>query len=475
MAASRKPETRNFSYPIKRMGELSSDQPSSSFGESSARAADKRGGSPGRHQAVGPSHDDGNLNNSYRDSFPNVGRLSKGITGKTESKPLIDQTSVKPPVLAQMPARRIRPSTKQISAPIPLRPAEGPSSSSAYEAPIIDPKNLGVPWEALGSHPIKESLSSRSNIQDGQDTKAQDIETQDTKAKRRKYIVCEKDADDSIVLINREPPVATVDRIAERRKGRVFSTKNWQKQLEELSHSASEETNEAGQGAKAPFEGTIPTIELSPPSDDGNPQYVNPGLLSVDDTFKILYRSGKKENRSLKKHLHRLQPLAWLVSEAEGIDINNTAALAEALRDIIEDRQMLMSILPLAVTLCEDQGIDFNSKAFEALPQALDEVLNERDRAKYAVSHHQRVRQLLENRYLLSASPPMHVRPMLGPLGARKPTLTLPNIYPTISYPVASHIQTDSAAGGAGSLNNLIYFLPSKQDPPLPDRHIDCQ
>jgi hypothetical protein len=87
-----------------------------------------------------------------------------------------------------------------------------------------------------------------------------------------------------------------------------------------------------------------------------------------------------------------------LIAEAENIDIHDSTALAEALRDIMDDRQKLTNLVPLAVTLCADQGIEFDSEEFDSLPQALRKVFADRDRAKYVAGHHKRARHHLEGR-----------------------------------------------------------------------------
>jgi hypothetical protein len=213
-----------------------------------------------------------------------------------------------------------------------------------------------------------------------------------TKARHRKFVIFERD-DEQILL---KEPKPLPDSSTARRRGRVFSTANMGSSLHQFPNFNTEQANQEGQEAQKPVECGIPTIRLSPPK-EGDIQQVQTKTLSVDHAYKILHLESERENRRLRR-FKDLQSLAWLISEAEGIELSDTAALAEALRDIIEDRQKLGNLLPLAVTLCEDQGIEFETEAFDALPLALDKVLADRDRAQYVAGHHKRARQRLERR-----------------------------------------------------------------------------
>ncbi|KAI1823584.1 hypothetical protein F4861DRAFT_549572 [Xylaria intraflava] len=388
MAYNGNPEAQYYNHPNSLTSGFPDQQPSSSLQAPSARVAGTRRQPREFHKPAGTSHSDEKMKKYNRGCPPSVGWLSEGPTTKAKQNLVADEAGIKQPASKQVP-HRIRPCIERISGPILLNPRERPGGAPPFEPPVIDPRNLGSAREALHSHPIRQVSLTKRRILEG---------NQDTKNQNRKVVVCEKD-DDSIVLISPRPPE---DVLAKRRQGRIFPAHTRETMLREAERQDSpgpagrETKHEEKKVGKSP-ERVIPAIEVSPPSDDETHQ-ADPGLLSVDDVYKSLYNEYKRENRSLARDVRRLQPLAWLVSEAESININDTAALAEALRGIIEDRQMLMKILPLAITLCADQGIEFNDAAFEALPEALDKVLHDRERARHAAAHHIRAKYILRSR-----------------------------------------------------------------------------
>ncbi|KAI2628932.1 hypothetical protein GGS21DRAFT_229647 [Xylaria nigripes] len=383
MSSTKNAEPQFYSHASRLRSQASSYPPSSRV--PSARVAGTRG-QPGKlPQDVGISHIEEMKKDDRRTLPSTYGRFSEGPAAVGRQKQLIDEASIVQPASKQPLARRIRPPTERMPASTPPHPAQAPWTSFPPEPPKIDRRNLGSLREALHSHPVTQVSSAQRSSVAGDD---------DTKAQHRKYVICETDEDDSVLLMR---PKGSVDPSTDRRQGRVFATERWEIGLQEILRPESWSSIEEEKGKEKPSEPTIPTIKVSPPS-DGETQPVSPGLLTVDSTYKILHKKSKKENRHLSRRLQSLQPLAWLVSEAEGIDVNDTVRLAEALRTIIDDRQMLINTLPLAVTLCADQGIEFNDDAFEALPQALDKVLFDREQARIAASHHKKARKLLESR-----------------------------------------------------------------------------
>ncbi|GAW25129.1 hypothetical protein SAMD00023353_0200070 [Rosellinia necatrix] len=301
-----------------------------------------------------------NFNPSSSSEWP----LGRG-NGNTRGKQLIDKANIRQPT------------------PGPIRQHTGSgftfSLPQVPTPPKVDRRNLGSKDDALHSHPV----GNRALESPRSDNKI--------KGKHRKFVICETDDDDDCISL--KGPDSPTDSVAKRRQGHVFSMKTLEAEFQEFPRPESWKGKETENHTHQTAKHTIPVIKLTPPP-EGDIDQVDPSLLTVDKAYKTLLRKAEREARSLK----RLVPLAWLTAEAKGIDINNTSALAEALRDIIEDRDRLSNLLPLAVTLCADQGITFDTNAFEALPQALEKVLSDRRRAKFAAEYNKREKQKLERR-----------------------------------------------------------------------------
>ncbi|TGJ85973.1 hypothetical protein E0Z10_g2808 [Xylaria hypoxylon] len=229
-------------------------------------------------------------------------------------------------------------------------------SRAMSNSPQINPHNLDLAHEALHSHPgsPQHPGSPRSH-------KA-------IKAQNRKFAIY---------------------------GDQFFSAKTPGVMLEQFPGSDSCETNGGEQSVVKAVDSAIPIIRLIPPP-EGNVQQIDKWRrrLSTSDAYKSLHGKSERENRMLR----RLLPLAWLTAEAEGTETNDASVLVEALKDIIEDRKRLTDLLPLAAALCAEQGIKFNTDAFETLPRTLDKVLADVKRAKYAAGHHKRARKELERR-----------------------------------------------------------------------------
>ncbi|KAI3323568.1 hypothetical protein HD806DRAFT_522711 [Xylariaceae sp. AK1471] len=387
--ASRQLESQYYSRPHSSASEISRFQ---SLPQAPLTAAVGTGVQP-RDLPKASSYDNGQKAKQNEERSSHFGRL---LGGKSRAKQLIDKASIGQPMplLPQPPPRPARPSIEQgpasfltypvveLSRPVLLNDGLPAKPTS----PRIDPRHLGSVDEALHSHPTQGLLENLAG-------RCLPKSDKSIKSRHRKFVICERDDDEQIFL--REPKPSP-DLLTERRRGRVFSTVGTEGSLHQFPNPDTWKTNQEDQGAEKLIECGVPTIKLSPP-EEGDVQQVEPNNLSVGHAYKILHHDAEREVRRLRR-LKGLQPLAWLIAEAEGIDPNDTAALAEALRDIIEDRYKLNNLLPLAVTLCVDQGIEFDNKAFQELPQALEKILADRDRAQYVAGHHKRARQKLECR-----------------------------------------------------------------------------
>ncbi|KAK5624498.1 hypothetical protein RRF57_000214 [Xylaria bambusicola] len=302
--------------------------------------------------------------------------------GKSTSKPLAPATPVKNkshnvtkygaritrnPALIDQPV---------VEWPLPSRPL---SSSHALDSPPqIDSRNLGSAKEALHSHPTRLWVEDKARGFTGND--------KDTKVQNRKFVICEREYDGHMVIKRPGHPAVA----ASKSQGAI---------LEQILGLGSGETIEDRTVSK-PGDPAIPTIQITPPS-EGSVKTEKTDHICANSAYKDLHRKSEKENRLLKRQLKRVVPLAYLVSEAEGIDINNTTALKEKLEWIIEDSRMLEKLLPLITTLCDDQRIELNIKTLEILPRALQHVLSdakETKRARFVAGHHKRARQALESR-----------------------------------------------------------------------------
>ncbi|KAI1163682.1 hypothetical protein F5B18DRAFT_671937 [Nemania serpens] len=270
---------------------------------------------------------------------------------KGAGKQLIDKTGIARPVGSQA----VPPSAEE------LRKL---SLLTVPKPPRIDTQNLGTANEGLHSHPTDTLLETYHS-------------DKEIKKWHRKLVICERDNEDYTLL---NGPVPSKDIFGKRRQGNGFRKPDY----------AEENVEES---VKKATDCTIPAIRLVPPPEGD----VEPSRsLAVDEAYKILFRRSERENRSLRG----LIPLAWLLAEAEGIDIHDTAALVEALEGIIKDRQRLLDLLPLAATLCADQGIDPETGTLETLPRVLDRVLKDREAAKFAAGHAKRAKLKLERRVI---------------------------------------------------------------------------
>ncbi|KAI0908899.1 hypothetical protein F4823DRAFT_639579 [Ustulina deusta] len=299
-------------------------------------------------------------------------------TGNDGDKYFADRASIEQPSpLPGTPHPYLpRPSANLDSSPQESRGFTIPKS------PQIDPRNLGSENEALHSHPCLEGLTWDSTQSD-----------KETKAWNRKFVIYGRGDADHIIL---KGPEHSETLVTERPRSPIFSSKARDATLELFPSPESWETN-GEKIVEEPADSAIPAIQLNPPA-EGDTQKVDTGHLCVNRAYKDLHEKSERENRKLNGQLRRLLPLASLLSEAEGIDIEDTQALKEALRDIIEDNRRLTNLWPLAVTLSADQGIELNTDEFGALHHALEKALADVKRAKFAAGHHKRIRKSLECR-----------------------------------------------------------------------------
>lgn len=259
----------------------------------------------------------------------------------------------------------------------PVRGVADPILPTASSSSRFTIQNLGTTDEGLHSHPIRGVAMASPSIDE------------DTKSENRMTAICETKGD-YVLMQGRRP---SSDVIAERRRGGVFSLEALEKEFQKFPHPGIWKKNNKGNKDKPIAEPVIPAIRIVAPP-EGDVEQVDKTLLSVDQAYKNLHRKSERENRSLK----RLIPLAVLVAETESIDINNTQALVEALRSIIDDRQTLAKLVPLAVTISTDQGIDFDFDRLEELEQALDNILDEKQRAVFSAEYNKRAKTRLERR-----------------------------------------------------------------------------
>jgi len=309
-----------------------------------------------------------------RDKGSCVGRLL-GKSSKAH-KTIIDKGDIGQPIplargsrpLVQYPVEGVRP-------PVPPKDI----LANKLSPPAIDTRNLGTAHETFHSNPPLGNLSIESSRY-----------TRSRKSRNRKFVILERDEDEQVII--REPALLT-DSVAGRRQGIIFPKEAPENHIHELLSPEVMEVNHIDQGVNSVDRQSVPAVVISPP-EEGNIPQTEPDRLSVDYAYKILHRKAEKE---VHKYA-RLLPLARLVSKTEKININDTTALAEALRKIVNERRELMDLLPLASMLCQEDGTKLDRGAFKALPEVLQKVLSERDRAQYVASHHKRAREILEAR-----------------------------------------------------------------------------
>ncbi|KAI1089080.1 hypothetical protein F5B19DRAFT_504998 [Rostrohypoxylon terebratum] len=301
--------------------------------------------------------------------------------------------------------------------PRPRRPSDAPgymsqlyeltgSAASRQEPKKIEIKreNLGQAHEALRSHPV--------NLAPRVDTTEKGVRVQNAPLKH-----IGKSGDlRSVVKTGAQSRRSSVERRrmadtkADRRKGRVFlnpqslyefpNPENFESAEEETDGRVWEDAGFDAPHTPATRKSPVPEITLTQPTpiDENTPlQSEEPQkLLGVDDCYKVLYHGQVKELRGLRHTLRYLVPLAWLVAEAEGVDLNDMGALENALKTIIADREKLFDLFPLAQLLAEDQKVDIDD--FKALPRALNNVMADRDSAKRIADYHKIVSRRLEGK-----------------------------------------------------------------------------
>ncbi|GAW19981.1 hypothetical protein ANO14919_094750 [Xylariales sp. No.14919] len=286
---------------------------------------------------------------------------------------LTDKTSIGQSLYSgppRTPARLSLTSFPEYLAPKPTR--------EMFNSLQIGTHNLSSENQVLRSNSTPSSLESVAESPPQSDKVI--------KAQNRKFAIYERVDSRSILLRGPEP---LKDLLARHPQGQIISTQAWRATLERLPSSDTRETNKESKIEEI-GDYAIPVIRLTPPP-EGDVQQVDLWRLSTNDAYKSLYEKSERENRTLK----RILPLVWLTAEAEGLDTYDAVTLEYTLRGIIEDRQRL---LPLAAILCADQGIEFDTEAFEALPSALEKILKDAERAKFAAGHHKRARKQLESR-----------------------------------------------------------------------------
>ncbi|KAI1383601.1 uncharacterized protein F4822DRAFT_434714 [Hypoxylon trugodes] len=202
----------------------------------------------------------------------------------------------------------------------------------------------------------------------------------------------------------------TKDLKAERRKGRVFNEEDLPKDLYEFPSPddwVTEDEAEEYFWEDAGFDDiqepaseqkplvrrleTIPEIVITEPDDEGSaeqnrkkPRMQYKNQLSVDNSFEVLYHKQTSQVRKLKGRVDCLHVLAFLVAQAEDLDMDDLVAVHGALKHIIDDRDKLFDLFPLAKTLAKDQKLD--AKDVKALHRALKKVLLDRDNALQEVA-----------------------------------------------------------------------------------------
>ncbi|KAI1131287.1 hypothetical protein F5Y10DRAFT_262255 [Nemania abortiva] len=303
--------------------------------------------------------------------------------GNSWWKQLADKASVGQPLLPPS-----RPTSRPISRPIKIspptlitypienRPRE--STSLIAKSPMINTQNLGSVSEALHSSPTHVWPDSRA-IEPPRSSK-------ETKRQNRKFVICERDDNDYVIIKGPTPPT---DLPVESQEERTPPTHEFQEFPSFRSSEADEE-----EGDEQTVDPTIPIIRVIPPPEGDVNQIEDEERLSVEVAYKSLLKKCNGEIRMLRK----LLPLAFIVSETEGIKLDKTEKLAEALQEIIDDRRRLAKLLPLAAILCKDQGINLDPKAFKSFPRALNQVFKDRDDARFEAQYNKREKERLERR-----------------------------------------------------------------------------
>ncbi|KAI1659676.1 hypothetical protein F4813DRAFT_351634 [Daldinia decipiens] len=314
------------------------------------------------------------------------------------------------------------------------------SSKPPLRNPSIQKKNLGKSKDALGSYPVGAWLDdSKKTHPPRQILLKSSAEYSEEDAPRVVRSRPSSRITSSSTFSEPEPtrdikPSLPADVRAERRKGRIFLNGNPSRSLYEFpdpevwSNEDGDESDDddddddqfwddagfddynfddAGfeeavfesTGEQDLTDGSIPEIIVSSPSDEESEskrRMSSEDLLKPDDVYKVLWKQQTKETRFLNETQRFLLPLAWLVAEAERIDVNDLPALEMALKSIIEDRQKLIDLFPLAKILAKDQKVDVND--FKSLPRMLKNIIADRDNAKRLAEYHRVARRKLESR-----------------------------------------------------------------------------
>ncbi|KAI0817787.1 hypothetical protein GGR55DRAFT_693975 [Xylaria sp. FL0064] len=281
-------------------------------------------------------------NASYSKSSPRV-PLTPAVG--TWGQRLADNASIGNPVLPQ------KASTLHSAHPPKTVSYSSPRESGAVtlpvipKPPVIDPRNLGSGKEALRSHPTRSY--------------------KETETQNRKFVIF-NDNDGRTIL---KGPEQSTEISPRSRKGQVVPVKARDEGLLPFPSPESWETN-SQKRIKKSADKEVPAILIEPPSPGGVQQQSDTEHLCVNRVYQDLHKKSQIENRKLN------QELKHLAKE------NNT----------------LQNLLPVAETLCAARGIKFNTEAFEALPQALEKILTDLNRARFAAEHHKRRKRELECR-----------------------------------------------------------------------------
>ncbi|KAI1354052.1 hypothetical protein F5Y01DRAFT_312313 [Xylaria sp. FL0043] len=211
--------------------------------------------------------------------------------------------------------------------------------------PVIDPRNLGSGKEALRSHPTRSY--------------------KETETHNRKFVIF-NDNDGRTIL---KGPEESTEISLRSRKGQVLPVKARAEGLLPFPSPESWETNEERRMKKS-ADKEVPTILIEPPSPGEVQQHPDTEHFCVNRVYQDLHTKSQIENRKLNQEVKHL----------------------------IEENSTLQNLLPVAKSLCAVQGIEFNTEAFEALPQALEKVLTDLNRARFVAEHHKRRKKELECR-----------------------------------------------------------------------------
>ena len=263
----------------------------------------------------------------------------------------------------------------ETTTPLPVSSSQGPGIAPKIpKSPQIDPRNLGSAKEALHSHPANVS-TARSPLQNDKDTE-----------QNRKCVIYEN-PDGRLII---------------RRPGRptLFISKAQSAVLEQILSPESQQNSEERKAEKTD-KPTIPTIQVTRSSGENVQDEAETEHICENTAYKDLYKNSQRNVRALKRQVKRVVPLAFLVSDAEDVDIEDTTGLIEKLEWIIEDSKTLVKVLPLITALCEDQRIKFDEDALRILPRVLEKVLadsRETRRARQAAGHYKRAKKALECR-----------------------------------------------------------------------------